>query len=125
MHWLVALFALATISCVPVDTTAVDSKPLGADGHYFETKEYSRPENNVRLVYYASSKALNAAYHARMGTVQRVAGFTVYFEGGCEIHVIDPSTKYAPEYIGHELLHCFHGNFHPEQLKKAERRSRA
>ena len=30
----------------------------------------------------------------------------------CTIHVLRIATHYAPEWLGHEMVHCIHGRFH-------------
>jgi hypothetical protein len=33
-------------------------------------------------------------------------------KAACHIYAISPETDYRPEYLGHELMHCFHGRWH-------------
>ena len=38
--------------------------------------------------------------------------WSVLRPSGCEVHIVDPAVKYAPEWIGHEIVHCVYGRFH-------------
>lgn len=83
-----------------------------ADGFQFKRKQFTLLSADIKMVYYQHASDLNAAYKARNGTVPHVLAFSQYKDGFCEIHVLDPSVSYEPQLIGHELMHCFHGNFH-------------
>lgn len=88
----------------------------GNDNYLFESAPFTKLDINVKVVYYQSFEELAVAH----GDIKR-AGTLMAFaipnngKGQCEIHMMDPKKVYYPQYVGHELLHCIHGNFHPNQ----------
>jgi hypothetical protein len=42
-------------------------------------------------------------------------GFVSPDRPACTIHIVDPAKDYRPEWIGHELTHCLHGQWHEGQ----------
>lgn len=88
----------------------------GVDRYLFEAAPYTRLTFTTRIVYHPSFKSLSAAY-GDPKTEGKLMAFTKVANdaGECEVHLIDPKVVYYPQYVGHELLHCVHGNFHPNQ----------
>ena len=86
----------------------------GKDGYAFERKEFDRAEVSVTLVEHPSLAALQAAAAARGVTADNVAAWSVLKTGqpACEVHIVDPAVRYQPEYLGHEIAHCFYGRWH-------------
>lgn len=106
-------FKLPSESIVPpTDTPSGPIVSKSADGFAFKRKQFTLRNVNVKMVYYQHAADLNAEYKKQNGTVPYALAFSVYKDGFCEIHVLDPSLSYEPALIGHELMHCFHGKFH-------------
>lgn len=89
------------------------ARERGADAFYFERKDKNRLEFPVRIVYYDDLRLIARVYRnfggGHGGTIY---SFSVERDGVCEIHTMDPEKWYIPQYIGHEVMHCAHGNFH-------------
>lgn len=84
-----------------------------SDGYSFGNKQYTRNSVQITVVEYPSLQALNKEAKAR-GVNSEVQAFAVLrppFDT-CTIHMVDPSTKYMPEFIGHEFTHCIYGQWH-------------
>lgn len=93
----------------------------GPDGYYYEAKPYEVTNLKIKMVMYPSLDDLRAAFYesypedAAAGTVGAYTVRYNYMKGVCEIHIVDPAVYYQPHYIGHELMHCVNGNWHPSQ----------
>lgn len=85
--------------------------------------------SNVSIVYVKNEKELRALFEEAGGKIvpqegtfsassytppQRLYAFSKVntAKKTCTIYTIDPSVSYQPEFIGHELMHCFHGAWH-------------
>jgi hypothetical protein len=89
-----------------------------SDHYFFEAASYEKTNVTVRIVYHKSFKDLLAASGYKGMTPGELRAFTYPDKDGtgvCEIHIMDPKVVYYPQYVGHELLHCTHGDFHPSQ----------
>ena len=104
-----ALFFLG--GCDPSNNT-------GADGYQFASAEYFQPEVKVSVV-----EAEDQAHLERIAKVYGVelpkgqlGAFGVLDEDrtSCRIFIVDPTYKYMPEWIGHEIAHCFYGRWHSD-----------
>lgn len=91
-------------------TEIVSLNLTGIDGYKFETSEFFRKNIKLKIVYHPSYTDLQLA-----GLDSKLAAFTLVRseKETCEVHVVDPRVAYAPEYLGHEIYHCIHGNWHP------------
>lgn len=100
-------FLLALTSC--------DTGPnTGADGYKFGKPQYERQQVQVNIVKYKTREQLVAAAKARGVNNPDIAAFSVLHPpfDTCTIHMIDPSVRYEPEYVGHEFVHCLYGQWH-------------
>ncbi len=107
-YFFVLLFALMLGSC--------DSAPKkGADGYRFGEKQYERNEVQVKIVTYKSQADYNKVLN-RLKLPKTTAAFSTLSPPYdiCTIHMIDPSIKYEPEFVGHEFLHCVYGQWHTD-----------
>lgn len=91
------------------------------DGYNFEPVERIA-ERPIKVVTYPSERALKNAYAKlprgrQMGDNEHLQAFTV-INSVCTIHMVDPATRYQPEFFGHELVHCLYGEFHPSQNER-------
>jgi hypothetical protein len=105
---IIAALALALTGCG-------NDRQRGVDGYVFEGKQFDHSEVVVRRVLYPSLSALRAGAQARGNKdYARVIAYSVISaDGVCTIHIVDPSVDYLPQYAGHELYHCFFGEWHP------------
>lgn len=95
----------------------------GVDGYIFEQAEYSADQLSIRIIRYNSIHDVSAVWNRNPENVERVpsdrivVAFTEFsYSRGvatCTLHIVDPRLRYQPEYLGHELVHCMHGSFHP------------
>jgi hypothetical protein len=88
------------------------------DHYYFENSTpILNPDVEVKVNYYDTFQELAVAYgHPELSG--KLMGFTVPPHDNvkfCSINLINPKVLYYPQYVGHEFLHCVHGNFHPSQ----------
>ena len=91
----------------------------GADGYAFKRSEYKQSLVAVTVVTF-DTKDEYVAELRRHGYTQRAIpeAFSVIFKGEqqrCTIYMIDPARSYKPEYYGHELMHCFFGDWHKKE----------
>lgn len=95
-----------------------NQQPAGADGYAFEAKEFTRLAPAATFVVHRSQAELVAAAPAATRDAVTAQGrqlmaWSVIRPSGCEVHIVDPAVRYAPEWIGHEVTHCVYGRFHP------------
>lgn len=92
----------------------------GADGFVYEGDEWLQHEYATRNVYYSSLSELRA-YAPKEAQREgyelhawaRIVRGDQYFGGMlCEKHILEPSIRYRPEFIGHEDVHCMRGRWH-------------
>lgn len=88
----------------------------GADGYAYEHGEFDRRQIAVSVVEHPSLADLRAEA-ARRGVSDgdreiMAFGLVSTDRPACEIHIVDPSRDYRPEWIGHELTHCIRGRWH-------------
>lgn len=117
------------VSCTPptdVDLTAtVEPKPYrvinskvesALDNYYFTGVQYKRSQVEIKLILYSNYDdiAKAAGEDLSVGPNEYIVAFSKnnIKENVCEIHMIDPEIAYRPEFTGHEMLHCFYGQFH-------------
>lgn len=95
----------------------------GADGYTFGTKQFEKKTVIVEVVVHADLDALQQEAQ-RIGIVRKlnnqamsVQAFTHLYPPNfdvCTIHMVDPAQHYAPEFVGHEFLHCVYGQWHTD-----------
>lgn len=88
--------------------------PIKNNGYRFVTKQYEKPEVLVKLVTFKTREEFRAEARKRGITNDSIAAFSVLStkKDECTIYIIDPLTKFNPEMVGHEMLHCFYGQWH-------------
>jgi hypothetical protein len=92
----------------------------GADGYVFGARQFDRGTVTVAVVEHPSEAALRAEARrlgvgAGGGRELMAFGFVSPDRPACTIHIVDPAKDYRPEWIGHELTHCLHGQWHEGQ----------
>lgn len=90
----------------------------GADDYRFERREMTLSPVTVTLVEYDRPADLLAAAErlgARFGHDRDGQAFGILRPAlqTCEIHMVRPEVRWAPEWLGHEAAHCFWGRWHP------------
>ena len=93
------------------------SPSTGSDGYRFGDKQYTQNKVTVDVVIYPTREELNREINRRKlnTATTRVVAFTTLYKDDptrCTIHMMDPAVEYAPEFVGHEFLHCVHGQWH-------------
>lgn len=96
---------------------ARDNAP-GTDGYRFGKAEFVRTSPVVEIVVHPGAADLQrAAKAAGVTEVHSAAAWSTLNPTDparpCRIHIVDPAVKYEPEWIGHELMHCAYGRWHP------------
>lgn len=88
----------------------------GKDGYVFGDKQYEQSPVTVSVVVYPRQKDIYAAAKAKGANYPQVVAFSELTNDRtkCTIHMIDPTVKYAPEFVGHEFLHCAYGQWHKD-----------
>jgi hypothetical protein len=110
IYGLIALCFL-TISC--------SNAPVAADGYTFYGKQYTKNTVQINIVTYANQQQLTEALRRRGRNsdipIEKVKAFSDLYPPNynqCTIHMVDPTSAYNPEYVGHEFLHCVYGQWH-------------
>jgi hypothetical protein len=102
----------------PKPYRVINSKVESAlDRYYFTGFQYKKTEVNIRLVLYTNYDDIArvaSQYDLNVGPGEYVVAFSKdrLKDNVCEIHMLDPEVSYRPEFTGHEMLHCFYGQFH-------------
>jgi hypothetical protein len=96
-----------------------NTKPQGADGYTFGTKQYQQNNVQITVVTYSSEQELQKA--ATRYKTNNIAAFSVLTPpfDKCTIHMIDPAVSYQPEFVGHEFLHCVYGQWHTDNASRS------
>lgn len=84
------------------------------DGYKFERKEFDRSGPNITIVTHPSLADLRAKAppSAQTDPNRKLMAWSIIRPTGCEMHIVDPSVSYQPEWIGHEAAHCVWGRWH-------------
>lgn len=102
---------------------------LGLDGYYIEREEYRHESINVKIVRYRSHQKLIDSWIKKFGAIDLPGDKTIraFSEWRvtpigvtCTIHIVEPKIDYQPQFMGHELMHCMSGSFHPTQPAKTK-----
>lgn len=96
----------------------------GDDGYIIERSEFDHRYLTLRLHLYRSVSSFEKAAKANgVASTSKIKtkGFTFYNPNSlvCDMYIYDPKYDYEPEFIGHELVHCLYGDFHPNQIAGA------
>jgi len=85
-----------------------------ADGYRFERKEFERTATEIVVVTHPSLEDLRkkAPAAAAVGDGHKLMAWSIIRAGNCEVHIVDPSRSYQPQWTGHEVTHCIWGRFH-------------
>lgn len=91
-----------------------------ADGYKFEEKEFESLTPNIEFVPVENKAELVQRFKAANGHIpedRELQAFSILYPdtNTCIVFIIDPVRSYEPEWIGHEVVHCIYGRFHPSQ----------
>jgi hypothetical protein len=105
-----ALALLALASCNEQGST---------DGYYFEPVPRLE-ERRIIVKTHPSLEALKSEFSKypsapNISRDRALQAFSVISSTTCTVHIVDPAVRYMPEFIGHEIVHCLYGEFHPSQ----------
>lgn len=107
MKKLALLFGLLVASC--------NQPNVGTDQYQFGKKQYENSAVAVSIVTYKTKADLLRASRKYGVNNPDLVAFSLLSstrKDVCEIHMIDPSVKYQPDFVGHEFLHCVYGQWH-------------
>lgn len=88
------------------------SSATATDGYRWEGAARIATSSRVVLRTYPDLPALQSAARAAGLRQSHIRGFSQRRGDICYVHIVDPRQCYRPEIAGHELLHCFYGNWH-------------
>jgi hypothetical protein len=97
---------------------AAPSSNIGADGYRFGEPSFEKDRVTITLVTYPSQADFDREVRRRKidtNPNKKVEAFAVLYAPNfdiCEIHIVKPTTRYMPEFMGHETYHCFYGEWH-------------
>jgi hypothetical protein len=108
------VFPLVLLASFAVASCDIPSQIPASDGYSFGTPSFERTKVEVQLVTYKTRVDFLEAARKRNVKGNEVQAFTELRSpfNKCTIHVMDPNLQYQPEFIGHELAHCFYGQWH-------------
>lgn len=108
MKHLAPLLALALFGCDGTPNT-------GADGYQFEGREQGWPDVAIAFVEHPTVTDMRRAGMAAGAQVEQgreLQAWSAITPGECTIHIVNPDVAYAPEWVGHEVMHCKYGRWH-------------
>ena len=109
-----------SLSAIVVSCNSIQPR-RGADGYQYTTPEYEQSQMNVNIQTYKSQHDFDnmvKIMNIKVADSERVAAFSILRGSTCTIHIVHPSVKYEPEFYGHELMHCYSGQFHKNNFTK-------
>jgi hypothetical protein len=107
------LAVVATLFLLSCDSQPVSN--TGADGYKFGTSTFEKEVVTITLVTYNSEKEFKDEVNRRQIKGNDIAAFAILRPPSfdtCEIHIVKPTARYMPEFMGHETYHCFYGQWH-------------
>jgi hypothetical protein len=110
---LIIIAAFSIVSCN-------DSNTMPADGYNFGKPSFEKAKVEVQFVTYKTRAEFMEAAKKRNVDSLELQAFTELRDpfNKSTIHVMDPRVKYQPEFIGHELAHCFYGQWHTNNSER-------
>lgn len=117
-----ALLLLLISSC--------DTEQKASDDYYFEDKEYTLIEQDYIFVVVDNKEEWNDLVKQYVGPGYKGDQMGAFSRlrlnrqdpnlagSECIVYIKDPTWTYEPEYIGHEIVHCLFGKWHPSQRGK-------
>jgi hypothetical protein len=87
---------------------------IGTDGYSFGTPTYEKEVVEITLITYETKDSFDEEVKKRKIPGKDIIAFAILrppFDK-CEVHIIDPKVIYMPEFAGHEMYHCFYGQWH-------------
>ena len=124
------VFGSALIISILLTSCDTDTNKTASDDYYFEDKEYTLIEQDYIFVVVDNKEQWNELVKQYVGdryTGDQMGAFSRLrlnrqdpnLAGSeCIVYIKDPEWVYEPEYIGHEIIHCLYGKWHPSQRGK-------
>jgi len=115
MKYILLTFLLTGCGHTAIPAALIDE--VGIDGYRFLQKQFENLQVSVKVVPLQDEKTLRSIAGKVFGpNGKRIRAFTFWNEKekSCTIYIKDPSWRYEPEAIGHELAHCVWGSFHKQ-----------
>ncbi len=86
----------------------------------FEKRQYTSNEIKVTLVEHNSYAEVRKAYtdYTKKPAPRTLIAFSEINPKFCIVHTIKPEIDFQPKYVGHEIAHCFYGQWHPSSEAK-------
>lgn len=107
----------------PVETVILK----GSDGYQFHSKEYTNEHVLVTVRTFKTRKEFNDEAK-RLGIridygKEYLMAFSLVEQDPrfCTIYMVDQAVEYTPAYVGHEFLHCVHGQWHVSNESKGNK----
>lgn len=110
------------ITCASLFLLSACNSNQGYDGYIFGKKQYEKNAVLVVVATYKTDAEFKAAAKKYIKTdYDKVAAFSLVNPNTdvCTIHMMDPSVKYQPEFIGHEFAHCLYGQWHTNNQSRS------
>lgn len=114
LWWILAFITIGVVSLTVAGCDFIPESNKGADGYRFGEPQYENSSVTVSTVVYASQQEMDNVKRD-LGISENVVAFSVLSKNNpavCTIHMLDPTVKYEPEFVGHEFLHCVYGQWH-------------
>ena len=99
-----------------------------SDDYHFEQKEYTLLEQKFEFVVVDNITEWNSLVEQYVGAdggdIGAFSRLRLNREdpnlagSECIVYIKDPEWVYEPEFIGHEIVHCLYGKWHPSQRGK-------
>lgn len=104
----------------PLALMACNGQPEASDGYRFQHAEFVHLEPEVTFVVHRNlddlrrhaPSAANAQLEGGRRALFAWSVLTGPTHNRCEVHIVDPTVSYEPEWIGHEVAHCIYGRWH-------------
>ena len=102
------------------------SNDAAPDGYEFAGKEFNNLDTKIEFVVHPSYADLReSARSVGIKNPGRTKAYSILYRPDykrCVVHIVDPDVVYAPEYIGHEIVHCIYGRWHDKPIIMAARK---
>lgn len=106
--------------------TACDNRQ-SSDGYEFGEPSMEVTFSAVEIITYDNYSDLKRAAIEKGVKKDETVGLEAFSEvvraapngSLCKVHMIDPKVKYVPEFIGHEMTHCFYGQWHTSNKERS------
>lgn len=105
----------------------VSSIAKASDGYQFHSKEYTNEMTLITTKIFKTREEFNKEAERLGIQVQYGDEFLAAFSlvekdpRFCTIYMVDQEVEYTPAFVGHEFLHCVHGQWHVSNDSKGNK----